>query len=153
MGITRLCVGLVALLLSLVSYASGQRSLTVTAETLGDYPVISLDSSPHTHLRYVGSSAGRHLLMTTKTSISKRADGRPGMPFDSTFAYTIPSDVLKIENGWDISERLKARGINIRPANCPGISLNPRQSQISLPNDPALKMRCISGVTSGVEYF
>ena len=124
--------------------ASGQRSMDITAETLSEYRSITLHSPPHNHLHYAGTSDGQHLLMITLTSVDQNSNGRPMMPFDSTYAYTLSSDELEIENGWDISEQLKTGGITISPRDCPTIPLSPQQTRISLPNDPALMPRCIS---------
>ena len=148
----RRVAALAALLLSSTCMASGQRDMALSADSLDSYPAITLQAPPHDTLHYVGSSAGRHLLMITLTSVSQDVDGRPMMPFDSTYVYTISSKELHIENGWDISVPLK-EGIDITPRDCPAIPLNRQQSSIALPDNAKLKQRCLTGQTFGMELY
>lgn len=138
---------IILLSISINAHASGQRSEQITSESLQRYPRITLGDAPAEVLRYMGTASledGRvHLLMITRTSVSRRADGSPGMPWDSVFGYLIDADELEIVNGWSLDEQLGGEGVHLRPSYCPRVPISDKVRRFELPADEWVKRGCL----------
>lgn len=144
-------LALVSILLSCNSYASGQRTTKVTSEAIAGYQKLTLEDAATTaiSLHYVGSVAGQHLLIVTKSSHSSRVDpetGRTliGMPSNHVFKYTISADEIHINHGWDIAPLLDEGGFTVRPSYCPRLTLSREKKVYTLSEDPEVEKRCLT---------
>ncbi len=128
-----------------VVIASGSHWENVTYERMEKYRSISLSSEAlrGETLNYVGTAGKKHILMVEKTTVSKRSDGSPGRPWRHVFGYTLSTDQVTIVNGWDISEKLKHGGLNVRPSYCPKILLSAVKHEFRLPAEPKVKDACL----------
>ena len=147
-------IGLLILLtlLTFAANASGQRTTVVSEEAIASYKTLKLDDEAvvGTILHYVGSVGGSgHLLMVTKTAYSKKIEVKPGvfknrgMPWDHVFKYFVSADEMTIINGWDISERMKNGGFEVRPSYCPRLVIKFGQTKYHINPDKKIKAACL----------
>ena len=126
--------------------ASGQRTETITPERIETYPVIDMQApdSPGQVLHYVGSTSRWHLLMITRTAVSRNASGQLGMPWDTVFAYKVPVTDLAIDNGWRLDETMLNNGVTAHPRTCPQLVLQTGRQHIVLPEGDLARKSCLA---------
>ena len=132
--------------------ASGQRTTLVTEEAIDSYRKLTLSGETIAEpvLHYVGSvGQSSHLLMVTKTSYPKKVEVEPGVfrvhgrPWDHVFKYFVSADEMTIINGWDISDKLKADGFEVRPSYCPKLKINSEQKKYHINPHAEIKAACM----------
>lgn len=135
-----------------VASASGQRTTLVTEEAIEAYRKLTLSGETINEpvLHYVGSvGQSGHLLMVTKTSYPKKVEVEPGVfrvrgrPWDHVFKYFVSADKMTIINGWDISERMKNEGFEVRPSYCPRIVIRLGQKKYHINPNAEIKSACM----------
>lgn len=132
------------------AYASGQRTTVVTEEAIASYKKLDLEAAAGTVLHYIGSLAdGGHLLMVTKTAYPPKKEVKPGVfrvtghPWDHVFKYFVSADEITIVNGWDISERVKNEGFEMRPSYCPSLKINAGQKKYYINPHTEIRAACL----------
>lgn len=132
--------------------ASGQRTAIVTEESIDSYKELKFDDEPVSEplLHYIGSvSKNRHLFMITKTAMPAKVEVEPGVfrvrgrPWDHVFKYFVSADEMTIINGWDISERMRNEGFEVRPSYCPRIVIRPGQKKYHINPNAEIKSACM----------
>ncbi|MFC1588814.1 hypothetical protein ACFL3P_00920 [Pseudomonadota bacterium] len=134
------------------TYASGQRTTSVTEQAIGSYKELKLDGATilEPSLHYIGSvGQSGHIFMITKTAFPPKEEVEPGVfrseghPWDHVFKYFMSADEMTIVNGWDISDKLKTGGFEVRPSYCPKLSINPEQKTYHINPHAEIKAACM----------
>ncbi|MCK4865174.1 MAG: hypothetical protein KAT06_07065 [Gammaproteobacteria bacterium] len=126
--------------------ASGQRSATISLDSVKTYNTLMLDKKTLTekYLNYAGTVNNHtHILMVKKTSYSEDSNGNIGMPWNDVYTYKIAVDKMTIVNGWDLTKLLKQRPIEISPAFCPILYLTPNKKKYVISNEKGIKSNCL----------
>jgi len=127
-------------------FASGQRTTTVTFDAINSYAEIDLSGKYAIEpvLHYIGTVNNKwHLLMVTKSDSSEDENGNISMPWSYVETYKASVKYITIDNGWDITNKLKKGGFEVFPASCPQLYISTKVKQYQIPKDENNMKSCL----------